>query len=121
MEDVSELLLERIALRLKAMANPFRLRILHTLEDGELSVNEILERVGGSQGNVSKHLGVLHGADLVKRRRESTNIFYTVSDQAVFDVCRTVCDSLLARAAAEVEAIEKARSEILGLDSHSIQ
>jgi DNA-binding transcriptional ArsR family regulator len=121
MEDFSELLLERIALRLKAMANPFRLRILHALEAGERSVNEILEQVGGSQGNVSKHLGVLHRAELVKRRREGTNIFYAVSDEAVFDVCRTVCDSLHARAAAEVEAIERARAEILGVGSDAIQ
>jgi len=114
MEDTAQQLLERIAERLKAMANPFRLRVLHSLETGELSVNEILERVGGSQGNVSKHLSVLHGAGLVARRREGTNIYYAIADEAVFDICRTVCDSLHSHAVGEVEAIEKARAAILG-------
>lgn len=114
MADNAQRLLVRIADRLKAMANPFRLAILHALEGSELSVNEILERVGGSQGNVSKHLGVLYAAQLVTRRRDGTNIYYAISDAAVFDICRTVCDSLQARAAAEVEAIEHARAEMLG-------
>jgi len=98
------------------MGNPMRLRILHTLEQGELSVSEILERVGGSQGNVSKHLGALNSADLVSRRREGTSIFYSICDTAVFDICRTVCDSLHSRATAEVEAIERARGELLPLN-----
>ena len=114
MQDTSQQLLERIAERLKAMANPLRLRILHSLENGELSVNGILDQVGGSQGNVSKHLSVLHGADLVTRRRDGTNIYYAISDEAVFGICRTVCDSLHSRAAAEVEAIERARDQMLG-------
>ena len=117
MRDIPQQLLEDIAQRLKAMANPLRLRILHTLETGERSVNEILDQVGGSQGNVSKHLSVLHAADLVGRRREGTNIYYAICDEAVFDICRTVCDSLHTRAAAEVEAIEKARAELLGLSA----
>ncbi len=115
MNDLSGQLLERIATRLKAMGNPIRLEILHILEGGELSVSEILAKVGGSQGNISKHLGVLSSADLVSRRREGTNIFYSISDAAVFDICRTVCDSLHSRAAAEVEAIERARADLLAL------
>jgi len=120
MQEASKQLLEQIAHRLRAMANPLRLRILHTLEGGELSVNEILERVGGSQGNVSRHLGVLHGADLVTRRRQGNNIYYAISDEAVFAICSTVCDSLLERAAADVEAIERARAEILGHGSDAV-
>lgn len=119
MQDISHQLLERIAERLKAMANPIRLRILHSLENGELSVNEILDQVGGSQGNVSKHLSVLHGTNLVTRRREGTNIFYAISDEAVFAICRTVCDSLHSRAAAEVDTIERAREQLLGTGTES--
>ena len=115
-ETYPKQILERIASRLKAMGNPIRLKILHTLEEGELSVSEILERVGGSQGNVSKHLGVLNSADLVTRRREGTHIFYSISDAQVFDICRTVCDSLHSRATAEVEAIERARAELMSLN-----
>ncbi len=41
---------------LKAMAHPLRWNILCTLGDQELSVGEIVERVGTSQSNISQHL-----------------------------------------------------------------
>ena len=72
----SEQLLERIADRLKAMADPMRLRILHTLQDGERCVNDILKEVGGSQANVSKHLSVLRRTGLVECRREGVNVLF---------------------------------------------
>ena len=113
MTDVSEQLLERIALRLRAMANPVRLRILHTLEDGELSVGEIVPRTGTSQANVSKQLAVLRGAGLVASRRQGVSVYYRISDLMVFDICRTVCDSLLDRASLEVETLEIGREAML--------
>ena len=113
MEELTDRLLNRIAERLKAMGNPARLKILHTLQDGELSVKEILSRVGGSQANVSKHLNVLRAADLVASRRDGMNTFYRIEDTAVFTVCEAVCDSLLHRANAEVEALEEARAALL--------
>ena len=44
----------RIARRLKAMADPTRLHLLHLLADGELCVGDLAARVGGTQANVSK-------------------------------------------------------------------
>ena len=105
MEELSEEVLERIASRLKAMGNPFRLKILQALHEGEKSVNEILSQVGGSQANVSKHLNVLRGADLVKSRREGVSVFYSISDASVVSICQTVCDSLLHLATVEVAAL----------------
>lgn len=113
MEEISEEILERIAARLKAMGNPFRLRILQVLHDGEQTVTEILAKVGGSQANVSKHLNVLRGADLVKSRREGVSVYYQISDATVFSICQSVCDSLLHQASAEVAAIAKGRVEML--------
>ncbi len=109
MEEISEEILERIAARLKAMGNPFRLRILQALHQGELSVTEILTLVGGSQANVSKHLNVLRGTDLVTSRREGVSVYYRISDASVFSVCETVCDSLLRQASTEVATISRAR------------
>lgn len=111
--EVSDQLLERIAHRFRAMSNPVRLKILHALQDGELSVSEILERIGGSQANASKHLGVLRAADLVKSRREGVSVYYRIGDEAVFSLCEVVCDSLHSRASAEVEAIEMGREAIM--------
>lgn len=78
----------RIARRLKAMADPTRLHILHRLADGELCVGELVARVGGTQANVSKHLAVLRAAGLVRPRREGMNVFYAMEDDAALEVCR---------------------------------
>lgn len=94
----SDDLLARIADRLKAMADPMRLRILHELEAGEVCVGDLAERVGGSAANVSKHLAVLRSAGLVRCRRDGMNVCYAVVDQGVFGVCRLVRDSLAVQA-----------------------
>lgn len=109
----SEQLLERIADRLKAMADPTRLRILHVLEAGELCVTDILAEVGGSQANVSKHLSVLRRAGLVDYRREGINVFYRIDDPTVFAICRTVCDSLERQVNEDKSEIERGRAAML--------
>lgn len=109
MQEVKDQLLEKIAGRFRAMSNIFRLKILHELEDGELSVSDILDRIGGSQANVSKHLAVLRGVGLVAPRREGSSVYYRLSDSAVFTICEAVCESLHKRASTEVATIEQGR------------
>jgi DNA-binding transcriptional ArsR family regulator len=109
----SEQLLERITDRLKAMADPMRLRILHLLQGGERCVNDILGHVGGSQANVSKHLSVLRRAGLVACRREGVNVYYRIEDPTVFSICETVCNSLERQVTAEKQEIEQGRAAML--------
>ena len=113
MKPASEQLLERIADRLKAMADPTRLRILHVLQGGERCVNDILAEVGGSQANVSKHLSVLRRAGLVDCRREGVNVYYQIDDPTVFSICSTVCDSLERQINADKADLEKGRAAML--------
>ncbi len=92
---LSDELLQRVADRLKTMGNPLRLRILHLLEERELTVGEILEHVETTQANVSKHLTSLRVAGLVTSRREGMNVYYGIADPIVFVICRTMCDAIL--------------------------
>lgn len=108
----SDELLNRIADVLKAMADPTRLKILHSLHNGERCVSDILGNVGGSQANVSKHLSVLKRAGLVNCRREGLNVYYRIIDEGVFTICRNVCDSLELRVDREHQAIFQGRIEI---------
>ena len=108
----SDELLNRIAEVLKAMADPTRLKILHSLHHGERCVSDILLVVGGSQANVSKHLSVLKRAGLVDCRRDGLNVYYRIIDEGVFTICRNVCDSLELRIDREQQAIQKGRLEI---------
>ena len=96
--NITDKLLERVSHRLKAMGSPLRLRILHALEDRELTVNEILEVVSTTQANVSKHLAVLRGAGLLESRRDGVSVFYGIADPMVLVICRTMCDTTLRQA-----------------------
>jgi len=85
---------DQIARRFRAMSDPMRLRILFYIGSEELSVGEIVERTGGSQSNISKHLSTLLAHGLVQRRREGTSAFYSVTDTAIFDMCDQVCGGI---------------------------
>ncbi len=90
----SDEVLHRISDVLKAMADPTRLKILHNLQHEERCVSDILNTVGGSQANVSKHLSILKRAGLVDCRRQGLNVYYYIIDTGVFTICRNICDSL---------------------------
>ncbi len=85
---------QRIAVVLKAMADPVRLRILYQLQLSEKSVNELVGEVGCSQANVSKHLSVLRTAGLIRCETSGTTHYYAISDPIVGSVCNSVCDSI---------------------------
>ena len=93
---------EEVALRFKALSEPMRLKILRRLFRSEASVGEILDAVGGTQANVSKHLAVLHASALVARRKAGTRTFYSISDPTLLKICSIVCDGV------ERDAREKA-------------
>ena len=59
-----------------AMANENRLRIMCRLLEGEVSVNELAERVGMNQSALSQQLSKLRALKLVDTRREARQIYY---------------------------------------------
>jgi DNA-binding transcriptional ArsR family regulator len=62
-----------------AVAEPKRRQVLEVLGTQELSVNEIVERLGWNQPMVSKHLGVLKQVGLVSERRVGRQRMYRVN------------------------------------------
>jgi len=74
---------QEVAIILKQLSNKYRLIILCTLIDGELSVGELNEQIPLSQSALSQHLGKLRETKLVETRRESQTIYYRVEDPRV--------------------------------------
>lgn len=64
---------------LKALSNPHRLMILCTLAGREMTVGEINERVGLSQSSLSQQLAILRREGLVRTRRQSQMIYYSLA------------------------------------------
>jgi DNA-binding transcriptional ArsR family regulator len=84
-----------IASRFAALAEPTRVRILDLLRrDGELSVGEIAERLGGGYANVAKHLGLLHRERIVGRTKHGTRVMYRIVDDSVLALCEDVCGAI---------------------------
>lgn len=86
--------LEIIARRLKAMAEPSRLSLLHLLCESEMSVTRLVQRTGMSQASVSKHLRVLREEGLVDSRRERRMIYYRLKSSMPKEICDQVCRSI---------------------------
>jgi ArsR family transcriptional regulator len=60
----------------KTLADSTRVRILALLEREELAVQELMDVLAMAQSRVSRHLGILREAGLLRDRREGTYVFY---------------------------------------------
>jgi DNA-binding transcriptional ArsR family regulator len=90
-------LVELIANRFRALAEPTRIKLLDRLREGEATVLELTALVGTTQQNVSKHLVLLQHAGIVSRRKHGNFAYYRIADETVYALCETVCGSLQSR------------------------
>jgi len=72
--------IDRASRSLKAMSHPLRLKILCTLGDREVSVQDIVENVGTSQSNISQHLAILRDKGILASRKDANRVYYRVGD-----------------------------------------
>lgn len=91
-------LVELIAQRFRIIGEPMRIKLLDELREDEMTVGELVDQLGATQQNVSKHLTVLHQAGIVRRRKEGTFVRYAIADESVFSLCELVCGGLRQRA-----------------------
>lgn len=103
--------------RLRAAAEPTRLRILALCARGELTVSDLTNILGQSQPRVSRHLKLLVEAGLLQRFREGTWAFYrfTATDGAAH-LARTLVDlipkddDVFSRDLDRLEAVKRTRA-----------
>ena len=78
---------ELVAKYFRALGDPTRLRLLEALDGrGEASVGELVEALGASQPQVSKHLACLRWCGFVETRREHRTVHYRIADPRVSEV-----------------------------------
>ncbi len=77
---------------LKALANDHRLMILCALAENEASVTQLNARIELSQSALSQHLALLRRDGLVKTRRESQTIFYSLESGPVMQFIELLHD-----------------------------
>ncbi len=79
----------------KTMAHPLRLAILHLLKYGEKTVNDLTQTTGASQSNVSQHLAHMRQRDIVRTRKEGSNIYYRVASPKISQACDMIREVLI--------------------------
>ena len=66
------------ARRLKALADPERLKIIQLLQSGPKNVSTLSDLLGADIANVSHHLGVLRHAGLVRDEKQGKFVVYSL-------------------------------------------
>lgn len=82
-QDVSALL--------KTLCHANRLLIACTLKEGEKNVSQIEADIGVPQPHLSRDLGRLRDAGLISARRESKNVYYSITDPRLVKVIDALC------------------------------
>src|ERR671919_1675556 len=73
-----------VAKYFRGLGDPIRLRILELLRsEGELSVGELVRRLGIPQPKVSNHLACLRWCGFIEARREGRTIYNRIADPRV--------------------------------------
>jgi ArsR family transcriptional regulator len=92
----------------QALAHPTRIAIVEFLQYGEMTVNQLCEKVNVEQANASQHLAVLRNRNIVQTRKEGNQIFYSLRDPLLAKVLQIMREFFLAHMN---EALEMLREE----------
>ncbi|RPH38456.1 MAG: ArsR family transcriptional regulator [Desulfobulbaceae bacterium] len=71
---------------LKSMSHPIRLKILCLLQDKELSVGEIRDKVETTNANVSQHLNILRNQGIIDYRKDANFIYNRITDKRILEL-----------------------------------
>ncbi len=93
----------------RGLADSSRLTILKVLRARALTVNEIVQRTGLSQSNVSNHLACLRCCDLVMREQQGRCVYYQLANDHRIAQLLDLADELLADVAQGLSQCENYR------------
>lgn len=96
-QQVPPWLLVRAAEQLQALGLIARLRIVEELSAGERTPQDLAVTLALTQQNVSKHLQVLYGTGLVRRRRDGTRVLYDLVDDRILVLLDSLAQQLARR------------------------
>lgn len=77
---------------LKVLSNPQRLKILCSLADHELTVQQIVKQAGSSQSNVSQHLGQMRNKGILLSRNDANRVYYRIGDKRILQLIQMMQD-----------------------------
>lgn len=79
---------EDLALLLKSISHPIRLKILCLLQNQEMSVSEIRESFETSGANITQHLNILRNQGIIDFRKDANFIYNRIADDRVIELMK---------------------------------
>lgn len=95
----------------QALAHPTRVAIVEHLQQGELSVGQLCEKIAIEQANASQHLAILRNKHIVQTRKAGNQIFYRLRDPAFGKILTALREYFLAQATDTLELLRKEQLE----------
>jgi DNA-binding transcriptional ArsR family regulator len=74
--------------------NAKRLEIINLLNGKEMSVSELIERIGVGKANLSQHMSLLKSKGVILTRREGVNIYYRIANPKIIQACHLIKEVL---------------------------
>ena len=84
--EVAEEIQVDVARVLKVLGDPYRIKIIELLRDGEHCQCDIIPFIGQSQPTVSRHLRMLEENGLLVSRKDGVKVIYRISDPSVLKI-----------------------------------
>ena len=104
----SQELLEEYSQFFRLLSEPARLQLLCHLKQGPSDVASLIEATGFSQSHISRQLGQLQRAGLVRCEREGTRTIWQADGDLVDDLCALVQNRLKQRLQAQLDQLQSA-------------
>jgi rhodanese-related sulfurtransferase/predicted transcriptional regulator len=95
----------------KAFSSASRLELIDLMAQRERTVEELAEETEMSVANTSRHLQVLKGERLVRRRKDGTRAYYTLAGPEVYRAWKAVRTLAEARLAEVEETVKRYLSD----------
>jgi len=115
---------EQFARMGKAFSSASRLELIDLLAQRERTVDELAEETEMSVANTSRHLQVLKGERLVRRRKEGTKAYYRLAGEEVYrawKAMRTLAESRLAEIEETVQYYLSDRDQMEALSPEELE
>ncbi|MFO7630245.1 MAG: metalloregulator ArsR/SmtB family transcription factor [Prochlorococcaceae cyanobacterium] len=98
-------LLEEYSQFFRLLSEPARLQLLCQLRQGPMDVANLIAATGFSQSHISRQLGQLQRAGLVRCERDGVRLIYNADSDLVDDLCALVQTRLRQRLEAQLQQL----------------
>lgn len=100
-DQTEDKVFDAVAELFSVLSTPIRLKIISAVCHRERTVSQLLEEIDTTQPNMSQHLATLYRSGVLSKRREGTQMVYSLRSERVATLCRAVCTQVAIELSAE--------------------